>query len=108
MRRIYPFSLPKSPTVAAPPLVFHHHAAEEDRRRRRTEGEEAADPKERPTGMTNATWAADVERRQTETRGRVEREKKLVVKRATAVDEQASLVSMAMGQPRVGQFPAGS
>jgi hypothetical protein len=34
MRRIYPFSPPKSPTVAAPPLLFHHHAAEEDRQRR--------------------------------------------------------------------------
>jgi hypothetical protein len=55
--------------------------------------------------MTNAAWAADVERRQTETRGRVEREKKL--ERAAATDEQARLVSMAMGQPRVGQFPAG-
>jgi hypothetical protein len=32
MRCIYPFSPPKSPTVAAPPLLFHHHAAEEDRR----------------------------------------------------------------------------
>jgi hypothetical protein len=27
---------------------------------------------------------------------------------AAAADEQARLVSMAMGQPRVGQFPAGS
>jgi hypothetical protein len=66
-------------------------------------------PKERPAGMTNAVWAADVERRQTETRGRAEREKKLAAKRAAAAaDEQAKLVSMAMGQPRVGQFPAGS
>jgi hypothetical protein len=55
--------------------------------------------------MTNTTWAAVVERRQTETRGRAEREKKLAVKRAAAADEQARLVSMAMGQPRVGQFP---
>jgi hypothetical protein len=64
-------------------------------------------PKERPPGMTNAAWAADVERRQIEMRGRAEREKKLVAKRAAAAtaDEQASLVSMAMGQPRVGQFP---
>jgi hypothetical protein len=62
-------------------------------------------PKERPPGMTNATWAADVERRQTEMRGRAEREKKLAAKRAAAADEQAWLVSMAMGQPRVGQFP---
>jgi hypothetical protein len=62
-------------------------------------------PKERPPGTTNAAWAADVERRQTETRGRAEREKKLTAKRAAAVDEQARLVSMAMGQPRVGQFP---
>jgi hypothetical protein len=47
-----------------------------------------------------------VERRQTETRGRAEREKKLAAKRAAAAaDEQARLVSMAMGQPRVGQFP---
>jgi hypothetical protein len=63
-------------------------------------------PKERPPGMTNAAWAADVERRQTEMRGRAEREKKLAAKRAAA-DEQARLVSMAMsmGQPRVGQFP---
>jgi hypothetical protein len=64
-------------------------------------------PKERPPGMTNAVWAADVAHRETETRGRAEREKKLAVKRAAA-DEQARLVSMAMGQPRVGQFPAGS
>jgi hypothetical protein len=64
-------------------------------------------PKERPPGMTNAAWAADVERRQTETRGMAEREQKLTAKRAVAaaVDEQARLVSMAMGQPRVGQFP---
>jgi hypothetical protein len=66
-------------------------------------------PKERPAGMTNAARAADVERRQTKTRGRAEREKKLAVKRAAAVeDEQARLVSKAMGQPHVGQFPAGS
>jgi hypothetical protein len=60
--------------------------------------------------MTNAAWAADVARRETETRGRAEREKKLAAKRvaAAAADEQARLVSMAMGQPRVGQFPAGS
>jgi hypothetical protein len=63
-------------------------------------------PKERPPGMTNAACAADVERRQTETRGRAEREKKLTAKRvAAAANEQARLVSMAMGQPRVGQFP---
>jgi hypothetical protein len=37
--------------------------------------------------MTNAAWAADVERRQTKTRGRAEREKKLAAKRAAAVDE---------------------
>jgi hypothetical protein len=65
-------------------------------------------PKERPPGMTNAAWAADVERWQTKTRGRAEREKKLAAKRAAAADEQARLVPMAMGQPRVGQFPAGS
>jgi hypothetical protein len=58
--------------------------------------------------MTNAAWAADVEHRQTETRGRAEREKKLVAKRAATADELARLVSMAMGQPRVGQFLAGS
>jgi hypothetical protein len=58
-------------------------------------------PKERPAGMTNVAWAADVEHRQTETRGRVEREKKLAAKRAAAADEQARLVSMAMGQPRI-------
>jgi hypothetical protein len=47
-----------------------------------------------------------VERRQTETRGRTEREKKLAAKRAAAAaDEQARLVSMAMGLPRVGKFP---
>jgi hypothetical protein len=66
-------------------------------------------PKERPPGMTNVAWAADVAHRETETRGRAEREKKLAAKRAAAaVDEQARLVSMAMGQPRVGQFPVGS
>jgi hypothetical protein len=61
-------------------------------------------PKERPPGWTNARWAADVEWRQTETRGRAEREKKLAAKRAS-VDEYARLVSMSMnmGQPRVGQ-----
>jgi hypothetical protein len=53
-------------------------------------------PKERPPGMTNSAWAVDVERRQTETCGRTEREKKLAAKRA-AVDEQARMVSMAMG-----------
>jgi hypothetical protein len=41
-------------------------------------------PKERPPGMTNAAWAADVERRQAKTRGRAEREKKLAAKRAAA------------------------
>jgi hypothetical protein len=62
-------------------------------------------PKERPPGMKNAAWATDVERRQTETCGRAEREKKLAAKRAAAAaDEQARLVSMAIGQPRVGQF----
>jgi hypothetical protein len=64
-------------------------------------------PKERPPGMTNAAWAADVERRQTKTRGMADREKKLAAKRAAVADEQARLVSMAMVQPRVGQFPAG-
>jgi hypothetical protein len=52
-------------------------------------------PKERPSGMTNAAWATDVEHRQIETRGRAEREKKLAAKRVA--DEQARLVSMAMG-----------
>jgi hypothetical protein len=47
--------------------------------------------------MTNAAWAADVEHRQTKTRGGTEREKKPASKRAAAVDEQARLVSMAMG-----------
>jgi hypothetical protein len=62
--------------------------------------------KERLPGMTNPAWAADVEHRQTKTRGRAEREKKLAVKRmAAAADEQARLVSIAMGQPHVGQFP---
>jgi hypothetical protein len=46
-----------------------------------------------------------VERRQTETCGREEREKKLAAKTAAAADEQARLVSMSMGQSRVGQFP---
>jgi hypothetical protein len=56
-------------------------------------------PKERPPGMTNAVWAADMARWETETRGRVEREKKLAPKRAAVVaaDEQARLVFMAMG-----------
>jgi hypothetical protein len=54
-------------------------------------------PKERPLGWTNAAWAADVERRQTETRGRAKREKKLAAKRAAVADEQARLVSMSMG-----------
>jgi hypothetical protein len=63
--------------------------------------------KERPSGMTNAAWAADVERWQTKTCGGAEREKKLATKGAATTDEQARLVSMAMsmGQPRVGQFP---
>jgi hypothetical protein len=66
--------------------------------------------KERPSGMTNKAWVANVVRRETETHGRAEREKKLAAKRAAAAaaDEQARLVSMAMGQPRVSQFPAGS
>jgi hypothetical protein len=55
--------------------------------------------------MTNTAWAADVEHRQTKTRGRTEREKKLAMKRAAAADEQARLVSMAISEPRVGQFP---
>jgi hypothetical protein len=55
------------------------------------------DPKERPLGMTNSAWAADVDRWQTKTRGRTKREKKLAAKRAAAADEQARLVSMAMG-----------
>jgi hypothetical protein len=42
-------------------------------------------PKERPPGWKNARWATDVERRQTETHGRAEREKKLAVKRAADV-----------------------
>jgi hypothetical protein len=52
-------------------------------------------PKERPSGMKNVAWAADVERWQTKMRGTVEREKKLVAKRAAA-NEQARLVSMSM------------
>jgi hypothetical protein len=44
-------------------------------------------PKERPPSMTNAAWAADVARRETETHGREEREKKLAAKRAAAADE---------------------
>jgi hypothetical protein len=58
--------------------------------------------------MTNAAWATDVARQKTETRGRAEREKKLAAKRVAAVDDQARLVSMAMGHPRAGQFSAGS
>jgi hypothetical protein len=47
-----------------------------------------------------------VERRQTETWGRAEREKKLAAKRvAAAADEQVRLVSMSMGQSRGDQFP---
>jgi hypothetical protein len=109
MRRIYPFSLPKSPTVAAPPLLSSttmppKRIADDSALKAR----KLRAPKERPPGITNAAWAADMERRQTETRGRAEREKKLAAKRAAAADEQARLVSMAMGQPRIGQFPAGS
>jgi hypothetical protein len=63
-------------------------------------------PKERPLGWTNARWATDVEHQQTETRGRAERENKLAAKRAAAADEQARLISMSMGQPRVSQFPS--
>jgi hypothetical protein len=106
MRRIYSFSLLKSPTVATSPLLFHHHAAE-DADNGAPKARKPQAPKERPAGMTNAAWAEDVERRQTKTCGRAEREKKLTAKRAAAADEQARLVSMAMGQPRVGQFPAG-
>jgi hypothetical protein len=40
-------------------------------------------PKERPPSMTNRAWAADVERRQTETCGKAEREKKFAEKRNT-------------------------
>jgi hypothetical protein len=48
---------------------------------------------------------ADVERWQTETRGRAKREKKLPAKRVA--DEQAMMVSMSMntGQPRVANSP---
>ncbi|KAK1642354.1 hypothetical protein QYE76_060159 [Lolium multiflorum] len=54
--------------------------------------------KERPPGVSKAEWAADELRRQVETSGRAEREKKLNVKRAAmaAEDEQARKVSMAM------------
>jgi hypothetical protein len=45
-------------------------------------------PKERPPGMTNSAWAADVERRQIETRGRAERQKKLAAKRAAAAADE--------------------
>jgi hypothetical protein len=62
-------------------------------------------PKERLPGMTNVAWAADVERRQTKMCGRAEREKKLAAKRAVAADDLARLVSMALSQPRIGQFP---
>jgi hypothetical protein len=66
-------------------------------------------PKERSSGWSNAKWVADVERRQTETRGRAEREIKLAGKRApeAAADEHARQISMAMstGQPHVGVFP---
>ena len=48
--------------------------------------------------MSNAEWAADEIRRQVETSGRVEREKKAAAKRAAAAaqDEQARKISMAM------------
>jgi hypothetical protein len=105
MCHIYPFSPPNSATVAAPPLLFHHHAAKEDRDDGAPKARKPRAPKERPPGMTNAAWAADVERRHNETRDRAEREKKLAVKRAAAADKHARLVSMAMGQPRIGQSP---
>jgi hypothetical protein len=107
MRRIYLFSPPKSPTVAAPPLLSTTMPPKRIADDGAPKARKPRAPKERPPGMTNAAWAADVERRQTETRGRAEREKKLTAKRAAAAaaDEQARLVSMAMGQPRVGQFP---
>jgi hypothetical protein len=108
MRRIYPLSPPKSPIVAAPPLLVTTMPPKRIADDGAPKVRKPRAPKERPLGMTNSVWAADVERRQTETRGRAEREKKLVAKRAAAADEQARLVSMAMGQPRVGQFPAGS
>jgi hypothetical protein len=38
--------------------------------------------------MTNAAWAADVERRQTEMCGRAEREKKLATKRAAVATDE--------------------
>jgi hypothetical protein len=88
MRRIYPFSPPKSPTVAAPPFLFHHHAADDGAPKAR----KPRAPKERPPGMTNTAWAADVKRRKIETRGKTEREKKLAAKRATAAAAYAILV----------------
>jgi hypothetical protein len=85
-------------STTMPPKRIAHDGAPKSRKPRV--------PKERPPGMTNAAWAEDVEHQQTETRGRAEREKKLAVKRAAATaDEQARLVSMAMGQSCAGQFP---
>ena len=67
-------------------------------------------PKERPPGWTNARWAADVDRRAVETRGRVDRETKSAARKAAAAaaaaaDEQARQISMALN-PRV--FPGSS
>jgi hypothetical protein len=64
-------------------------------------------PKERPPGMTNATWAADVEHRQTKTRGRAEREKKLAAKRAWYdAHRQAILRPPASSSPSTTSTPA--
>lgn len=63
-------------------------------------------PMQRPVGWSNAQWAADVERRSAETRGRAEREMKLQAKRAAAAvaDEQARQVSMAWSRSPLAFF----
>jgi hypothetical protein len=88
MRRLYPFSPPKSLTVAGPPLLFHHHVTERIADDGAPKARKLRAPKERPPGIKNAAWAADVERQQTETRGRAEREKKLAAKRAEAAADE--------------------
>jgi hypothetical protein len=107
MHRIYPFSLPNSPTVVAPPLLFHHHVAEEDRRRRRTEGEKAAGAKREAAGLDKRNVGGRCGAPADRNTRRAGREKKLAAKRAeeVAADGHVRLVSMSMGQPRVGQFP---
>ncbi|KAK1677060.1 hypothetical protein QYE76_037908 [Lolium multiflorum] len=58
-------------------------------------------PKQRPPGISNAEWAANVEWRRNETHGRAEREKKCNAKRvaAAAAEEQARQISINFGRP---------